>query len=199
MYHLAGSNDRSVTALFSYFRRIRFARTIARLHRALGIPSDYARARRLPLQAEARALVAVGPDIYQREQRLIAAAATAWRAMVLAAAADGVELQLVSAFRPVDYQAGILRRKLEKGESINAILRVSAAPGYSEHHSGRAVDVTTPGCAVLEEEFEHSPAFAWLQRRAGEFGFHLSYPRDNPHGVAYEPWHWAWRGNGSLK
>ena len=199
MYYLTDSNDRSMTVLLSFLRRKRFARNIARVHRELGIPPDYARARRLPLQAEARRLVSIGPDIYQREQRLLPAAADAWRAMVLAAAADGVELQLVSAFRPVDYQAGILRRKLEKGQSLDAILRVSAAPGYSEHHSGRAVDVTTPGSAVLEEEFEHSQAFAWLQRRAAEFGFRLSYPRDNPHGVAYEPWHWAWWGHGSLK
>ena len=48
---------------------------------------------------------------------------------------------------------------------------------------------------VLEEEFERSDAFAWLTRRAGEFGFRMSYPRDNPHGVAYEPWHWAWWGD----
>lgn len=199
MYYLTDSNDRSMTVLLSFLRRKRFARNIARVHRELGIPPDYARACRLPLQAEARRLVSIGPDIYQREQRLLPTAANAWRAMVLAATADGVELQLVSAFRPVDYQAGILRRKLDKGQAIDAILRVSAAPGYSEHHSGRAVDVTTPGCAVLEEEFEHSPAFAWLQRRAAEFGFRLSYPRDNPHGVAYEPWHWAWWGHGRLK
>ena len=72
---------------------------------------------------------------------------------------------------------------------------MSAAPGYSEHHSGRAVDLTTPGSPVLEEAFEESDAFAWLRRRAPEFGFRMSYPRDNPHRVAYEPWHWAWWGD----
>ena len=54
------------------------------------------------------------------------------------------------------------------------------------------MDVTTPGCAVLEETFEDSEAFAWLQQNAGRYGFRLSFPRGNPHGVAYEPWHWAW-------
>jgi D-alanyl-D-alanine carboxypeptidase len=181
-----------MTVLLSYLRNLRFTWRIARLHRKLGIPAGYAQRRGLPLQPEARRLVSVGPDIYQRDQRLLPAAAAAWQAMASAAAADGVELQLVSAFRPVDYQAGILRRKLDQGQSIDDILRVSAAPGYSEHHSGRAVDLTTPGCAVLEEEFEHSAAFAWLNRRALEFGFRLSYPRGNPHGVAFEPWHWAW-------
>jgi len=114
--------------------------------------------------------------------------------MAAAAADDGVTLQVVSAFRSVAYQEEILRGKLGKGQRIEDILRVSAAPGYSEHHSGRAVDVTTPGYPVLEEIFEESEAFAWLARRAGAFGFHLSFPRGNPHGVAYEPWHWAWRG-----
>ena len=184
-----------MTSITAFLLGFRYRRRVARLHRALGIPRDYARARDLPLQPEAQDLQSVGTDIYDRPQRLVPAAAEAWRAMVAAAAADGVELQLVSAFRPLDYQEGILRRKLDRGQSIEDILRVSAAPGYSEHHSGRAVDLTTPGCAVLEEEFEETDAFAWLCRRGGEFGFRLSYPRDNPHGVVYEPWHWAWWGD----
>ena len=137
----------------------------------------------------------IGQDIYEREQRLWRPAAGPWRALADAAREEGVELQLVSAYRSVDYQAGILRRKLERGQAIDEILAVSAAPGYSEHHSGRAVDLTAPGYPVLEEPFEDSEAFAWLNRRAGEFGFRLSFPRGNPHGVAYEPWHWAWWGD----
>ena len=149
----------------------------------------------LKLQPEADALVSIGPDVYQRDQLLLAPAAKAWRAMAAAAAEDGVTLQVVSAFRSVSYQEEILRGKLARGQEIEDVLRVSAAPGYSEHHSGRAVDVTTPGFPVLEEIFEESEAFVWLNRRAGAFGFHLSFPRGNPHGVAYEPWHWAWRGD----
>jgi len=181
-----------MTAIFSYLRTWRFRRRIASLHADLGIPRDYARRRALPPQPEARGLVVVGPDIYDREQRLLAPAAAAWRAMVAAAARDGVELQLVSAYRSVSYQEGIVRRKLERGQPIDEILRVSAAPGFSEHHSGRAVDVTTPGCAVLEETFEDTEAFAWLKKNAGRYGFRLSFPRGNPHDVSYEPWHWAW-------
>jgi D-alanyl-D-alanine carboxypeptidase len=181
-----------MTVLFPYLRYPRFAWRVARLHRALGIPAGYARLRGLPLQPEARGLVSVGPDIYEREQRLLPGAAAAWQAMAAAAAADGVDLQLVSAFRAVDYQARILRRKLDQGQAIHDILRVSAAPGYSEHHSGPR---RRRRChAVLEEEFEHSAAFTWLNHKASEFGFRMSYPRGNPHGVAYEPWHWCWKG-----
>jgi len=184
-----------MTVLPQFLRHWRFRRRVARLHGTLGIPPDYADRRALPLQPEARRLEPAGLDIYRREQRLIPPAAAAWRAMAAAAAGDGIELQLVSAFRSVAYQEGILRRKKDRGQAIEEILRVSAAPGYSEHHSGRAVDLTTPGCPVLEEPFEDTEAFAWLCRRAAEFGFRLSYPRGNPHGVVYEPWHWAWWGD----
>jgi D-alanyl-D-alanine carboxypeptidase len=188
-----------MSGLPTFLRNWLFRRQVARLHRALGIPPGYARDRDLPLQPEARTLESVGRDIYRREQRLIPPAAAAWHSMTAAAAADGIELQLVSAFRSVAYQEGILRRKREKGQPIAEILSASAAPGYSEHHSGRAVDLTAPGCSVLEEDFEGSEAFAWLHRRAGEFGFSLSYPRDNPHGVIYEPWHWAWWGDNGTR
>jgi D-alanyl-D-alanine carboxypeptidase len=109
-----------------------------------------------------------------------------------AAAAGGIELQAVSAFRSVEYQAGIISRKLDAGQSMAQILKVSAAPGYSEHHSGRALDISTPGFEPLEEAFENSPAFEWLQESAGDYGFALSFPRNNQHGLAYEPWHWCW-------
>jgi D-alanyl-D-alanine carboxypeptidase len=111
-----------------------------------------------------------------------------------AARADGVELLLVSAYRSVVYQTVLVQRKLARGLTLDEILRVNAAPGYSEHHSGRALDVTTPGSPPAEESFEATPAFAWLMRRASEFGFRLSYPRGNPHGILYEPWHWFFVG-----
>ena len=181
-----------MTVVFFFFRKYRFLKWVSGLHAELGIPLDYARLRQLPVRMEARDLVSVGLDIYEREQHLLRGADAAWLAMQEAAHTDGVDLQLVSAYRSVDYQQGIVRRKLEKGQDIETILTVSAAPGYSEHHSGRAIDLTTPEYAVLEEEFENSPAFAWLSKKAVDHGFHMSFPRDNPHGVAYEPWHWAW-------
>lgn len=174
-------------------RSTRFARRVREVGADLGIPADYGVRHRLRLQPEARTLESIGEDIYGREQKMWPRAARAWRKMSGAAAIDTIEIQPVSAFRTVDYQADLIRRKRDKGQSMESILAVSAAPGYSEHHSGRAIDVTTPGCEVLEEPFEATEAFSWLQDNANRFGFTLSYPRGNPHGVAYEPWHWAWR------
>lgn len=168
-----------------------FAARVRALHRELGVPADYDERCRLPLFEEPLALVATEPDFYQRPQRLTPEAFTAWTAMKQAAAGAGVSLFLISAFRDLDYQAGLLRRKLDRGQSIEEILRINAAPGYSEHHSGRAVDIGTPGCDALVEAFEETEAFRWLQRHAADHGFRLSYPRDNPFGIDYEPWHWC--------
>jgi D-alanyl-D-alanine carboxypeptidase len=159
---------------------------------ALGVPNDYGRERHLRRVHEPSLLSFVGDDINQRPQWLASRAARAWVHMRAAAAGVGIELQIVSAFRSVEYQLGIVQRKLERGQSLAEILRVSAAPGYSEHHSGRAIDITTPGFAALEEAFERSAAFAWLEKNARSYSFHLSYPRRNPHRIAYEPWHWCW-------
>jgi len=160
--------------------------------RALGVPSDYGRARGMPIVREPRDLAFIGIDVSERPQWLAVRAARAFVRMREAAQRDAVTLDIVSAFRSADYQLGIVRGKRGRGLSIDEILLVSAAPGYSEHHSGRAVDLTAPGFAPLEEEFERSPAFAWLGAHAARFGFALSYPRGNAHGIAYEPWHWCW-------
>lgn len=188
-----GKTPRAITA--SPRRRDGPAERRALIERAfaLGVPRGYGSSRHLRLQREPARLVSIGPDVHGRAQRLQPRAARALARMRAAATRQGVELQIVSAFRSVEYQLGILERKLARGLAIEEILRVSAAPGYSEHHTGRCVDFTTPGFAELDEHFERSPAFGWLQRNAAGFGFILSYPRGNRHGIAYEPWHWCWR------
>lgn len=161
------------------------------LHEELGIAADYGQATGQPVFAEATELVEVGPNLVGRMQRLTPQAAEQWSALVAAAATEGIVLLIVSGFRSVEYQAALIRKKINTGQVISDILTVNAAPGFSEHHSGRAVDIATPGSRPLTEDFETTEAFAWLTREAGLFGFSMSYPRDNPWGIAYEPWHWA--------
>lgn len=162
-----------------------------KLYQELGIPSDYGRDRGLPRYAEAAELIDVGPNLVGRMQRLTPATAARWQQMVEAGGRDGIRLLIVSGFRSVEYQAQLIRNKLEAGQRIEEILEVVAAPGFSQHHTGCCVDIATPGSRPLTEEFEHSDAFAWLNENAGDFGFSMTYPRDNPYGFVYEPWHWA--------
>jgi D-alanyl-D-alanine carboxypeptidase len=159
----------------------------------LGIDLAVIAARGLPFHAEAEDLVSIGKDIEDREQWMAPQAAAAWRAMQSAAATDGVELLVVSAFRSVAHQTSIIERKIARGLGFDAILVASAPPGFSEHHTGRAIDIGTSGSRPLEEDFAGTAAYEWLTRNAGRFGFSLSYPRGNRYGFLFEPWHWCHR------
>ncbi len=161
------------------------------IHEALDIPSNYAHDRKLPLCVEPDKLVDTELDFYQRPQRLTAAAFSAWSAMKAAAAADEVAVFLISAFRDLEYQRGLIEKKLSDGQALAEILRVNAAPGYSEHHTGRAIDVGTANCDALSENFENTTAFQWLTANASIYHFSMSYPRTNVFGIQYEPWHWC--------
>lgn len=161
------------------------------LHTELGIPDDYGQDGGPPLFDEAEELIDVGPNLVGRMQQLTPQAAGRWVEMVAAAGATGITLLIVSGYRSVDYQARLIRKKINSGQSIEEILQVNAAPGFSEHHTGLAVDVATPGCRPLTEEFEGTPAFQWLTQNADRHGFSMSYPRDNTWGFIYEPWHWS--------
>ena len=169
---------------------------VHRLHerlQALEVDADdYAARTGLKLVPEPDWLAFAGFDRYRRALWLRFDAARAWGRLRAAALADDVVLEAISGYRSHDYQLGIFERKLARGQSVEEILRVNAAPGYSEHHSGLALDIGAPGEPAAEESFEDTAAFAWLRGNAGAHGFTMSYPRENPHGIVYEPWHWRY-------
>jgi len=171
------------------------AAALVALRRRLGIPADYGPSRQLrPFrEADPRKLIFVGRDPSDGQAvRLAPRAAAAWRRMHAAAARDRITLLPLSGFRSVRRQTLLLRRKLATGRTLADILRYVAAPGFSEHHTGRAIDIGDPTDVSVEDSFARTPAFRWLRRHAGKFGFVMSYPRRNPHGIGYEPWHWCW-------
>ena len=170
-----------------------YEREIDSLHKALGIAADYRRQYPLALQIAPDSLVSTEADCFGRPQQLTEAAFRAWTEMKRDAAGQDVEMFLVSAFRSPQYQHDLIARKLARGQSIEQVLAVNAAPGYSEHHTGRALDIGAPDCEILTEEFENTTAFQWLTGNAGRYGFYMSYPRGNELGIAYEPWHWCYR------
>ena len=160
----------------------------------LGITQEHIESCKLPLEQEADTLASAGLDIYDREVLMTEDTLEAWISMKSSAEKDGIELQLVSGFRSVEYQCNLFEKKLSRGIKIDDILTVNAIPGYSEHHTGKALDLSTPGYTPLETEFENSTAFEWLVKNGTRFGFSMSYPRGNLAGIDYEPWHWAFKG-----
>ncbi len=157
----------------------------------LGISEQHIAACRLPPFAQADDLVDAADDMFGRPALMTPGTLTCWRDMTDAARRDGIELLLVSAFRSIDYQCELIARKLAKGQDLDTILTVNAIPGFSEHHTGRAIDLTCEDCEPLTEEFEFTDAFSWLCHHAARFHFAMSFPRDNALGIIYEPWHWA--------
>ena len=166
---------------------------LSALHSALGIPDDYSNTCSLPLCEEPTELVDTEADFYGRPQRLTPDSFDSWTAMKKAAAEAGVTIFLISAYRDIQYQHDVIARKLEEGREIAEILKANAAPGYSEHHTGSAVDIGTPGCDALVEAFENTKAFQWLKINGNKYGFFMSFPRNNSQGINYEPWHWCFR------
>src|SRR5690606_3957589 len=102
-----------------------------RLHE-LGLDDAYSERSGLALVAEPAALAFAGRDRYRRPLWLTAAAARAWLAMQRAAYGESVVLDAISGYRSHDYQLGIFERKLARGQTVEQILTVNAAPGYSE-------------------------------------------------------------------
>lgn len=110
--------------------------------------------------------------------------------MAAAARKDGVTLEADSGFRSRSFQRTLIRRRLESGESFDRIIRSVAPPGYSEHHTGRALDF-----CPSDPIFAKSAAYEWLKVNAGNFGFVESMPESTGAGVHWEPWHWLYTGN----
>lgn len=124
-------------------------------------------------------------------------AARAFHAMERAAAADGVTLVVLSAFRPIALQQELFFDvKSERNQSARERARVSAPPGFSEHSTGYAVDLGDGRApqANLSAAFADTRAYRWLRQHAARYHFILSFPEDNPQGVLYEPWHWRFEG-----
>ncbi|NEO01566.1 MAG: D-alanyl-D-alanine carboxypeptidase family protein [Moorea sp. SIO3I7] len=130
--------------------------------------------------------------------KLEAAAARKYKAMAAAARREGVTLVPISGFRSVEQQKYLFFQvKEQRGQVASKRAEVSAPPGYSEHHTGYAIDIgdaMTPA-TNLSPEFENTAGFKWLEKNAAFYSFELSFPRDNPQGISYEPWHWRFVGD----
>ena len=86
------------------------------LHAELGIPEDYGLDGSRPVFGEATDLVEVGPNLVGRMQSLEREAAARWIEMQAGAEAAGVLLLIVSGYRSIDYQARLIRKKLNTGQ-----------------------------------------------------------------------------------
>ena len=149
--------------------------------------------------------------------RLQQQTANAFIAMQSAAKADGIDLQICSAYRDFDRQLLIWNNKvsgnrpvldqnsvpvdirfLTANELIDYILLWSAIPGMSRHHWGTDIDVFDANkinkqeLQLVSTEYQaDGPCFKlsqWLAQHAQQFGFYLPF-QQGLSGVSPEPWH----------
>lgn len=115
---------------------------------------------------------------------------TAFNVLVEGAAADGIEIFLVSGYRSYTLQDSLYRRYCaEDGQALADTY--SARPGHSEHQSGLAIDVNS-----LSYSFADTAEGKWLAANAHKYGFIIRYAKDKQSetGYSYEPWHIRYLG-----
>lgn len=109
---------------------------------------------------------------------------------------EGVEIELDSVYRSVKEQQELWdewSKDPEKG--IEYVKKYVAVPGYSEHHTGLAIDICLKkdGKLVYEndEMIADKESFSKIHEKLANYGFILRYldGRDDITGYSYEPWH----------
>jgi len=164
-------------------------------HQELGIDAFFLAENRLSFCEEARLqdLEIVDLDFQGRPFLLTSATAVAWKKLNSAARSEKITLNPASGFRSYLYQKRLIEAKLAAGRTLADILTTNAIPGFSEHHTGRAIDIIADP-KIAEDQFYLTQTYLWMLENAKRFHFRLSYPKDNPFGIIFEPWHWFFLG-----
>ena len=150
----------------------------------------------------------VGLDRVQGDYMLDERCAGYARQMIEDAAADGVTLTVVSAYRSVQKQQENLesytQRLMREGHNSTEARRLAEKeimlPYTSEHNAGLALDILTPDWwnthDDVTDDFENTEQFRWLSENAYKYGFIMRYPKEYEHvtGIIYEPWHYRFVG-----
>ena len=112
--------------------------------------------------------------------------------LVAAAAADGIQIFLLSGYRSYELQTSLYNRYVAR-DGQAAADTYSARPGHSEHQTGLALDVNS-----ISYAFADTAEGKWLAENAHLYGFIIRYGKEKQDitGYAYEPWHIRYLGKG---
>ena len=139
---------------------------------------------------EEKELFFAGYDIYERKIFMSHKSINNWFRLDSAAKVNDIHLLIVSAYRSYKHQAQIIERKIKLGKSLINILKENKLPGFSEHHTGCAIDFTNKNYNGLSENFKYSKEYTWLLENAHLYNFYLTYSEDVIMDIGFEPWHW---------
>ncbi len=130
-------------------------------------------------------------DYYDEKKLMRKKAADALKKLFTGAEAENIVLNGVSAYRSYERQYDIFTDNVKK-QGLEHTMKYSATPGYSEHQTGLAIDVSAKSVNnCLDESFGESEEGKWLADHVYLYGFIIRYPKDKTEitGYSYEPWH----------
>ena len=131
----------------------------------------------------------------------ILAAGESYRAFIKmfnAAKEDDINLILNSGYRSYADQKAVYE-DFDRNYGEEYADNYAARPGYSEHQTGLAYDIVSPGASG--DDFDKTDAFKWLDKNAHKYGFILRYPKDKEEytGFKYESWHYRYVGEDTAR
>lgn len=106
------------------------------------------------------------------------------------------KINVISAERSVASQREIYNQKELKYGHLYTKKYVQS-PGFSEHHTGLAVDLAIYNVEDgSSADFDGKGEYEWFLKNAHSFGFILRYPEEKESitGIDYEPWHFRFVG-----
>ncbi|MBR3523997.1 MAG: M15 family metallopeptidase [Bacilli bacterium] len=117
-----------------------------------------------------------------------------------AAKADGMNLIITTSYRNYGFQSTLYYNYVNRDGQESADT-YSARPGYSEHHTGLAVDLSTPSLTNAFTEFIYTDEYKWMQNNCYKYGFIQRYTDENQYITGYQPeaWHYRYVGKDVAK
>jgi len=118
----------------------------------------------------------------------------------------GISLTINSAFRSIDEQKQLFEERIQE-VGLEEALQYVAKPGYSEHHTGLAIDINIwskeEKMLVKTDEYrdkilaKKEAEYAILHELLKQYGFILRFPKGKEEitKVSYEPWHIRYVGD----
>ncbi|MGL4796631.1 MAG: M15 family metallopeptidase [Paraclostridium sp.] len=135
-------------------------------------------------------------DFIPNEGNLEAEVTEAFTEMKEDAKKDGLVINIRSGYRNYDIQQQLYNDYVRRDGEENA-KRYSAVPGFSEHQTGLAIDITTEDRVTsIGPWFDETPQAKWIYENAYKYGFILRYPEGKEHITGYkaESWHYRYIG-----
>lgn len=121
-----------------------------------------------------------------------------------------ITLNIFSGYRDINSQINLLNNSIKKhrknnrsiSEAQNLSLKTIALPGFSEHHTGLAIDLYSNQTRLYDNiSFENTYTYKWLINNSYKFGFILRYPKNKTYitNISFEPWHFRFVGYNAAK